>query len=63
MKLKDWWWEDNDLHCITDTDEKYVLKNAYLSSFKIDGIEATESNEMITHLSARYSCEERTSEN
>ena len=52
--IKDYWWEENDLVIVTD-DGTYRMVNAYISDFRIDGLDCDSSEEVFITPTLRYS--------
>lgn len=41
--VTDFWYEDDDLIVVTESDDRYELKNPYLSSVKFEGLDYSAS--------------------
>jgi hypothetical protein len=41
IKLKDLWWEDQNLHYITEDDQHVILENAWLSKMTWNPVEGS----------------------
>lgn len=50
--IKSYWWEDGDLHLETQEGETIILKNAYWSDIRFDGLDYNSSE--IVELTQRY---------